>query len=397
MNYNNPKKNNSTILLNGMCAIVFTLFTWCYLFFFQADIIAVAQHVLSGGVTTYNRTVGAVLITTVLIILQLVVYSLTNLRNAFHPFTYLPSAVVLSMVTNIDGDIDRVQSLTLWSIALLVSVIVALVTVFAMRQLQNKTFSSYENVTIHTVWKTLLIFFIMFCGICIVANTDAVFHYRAKSESRLIEGDYDGAMEVGRKSLETDSSLTMIRVYALACKGELGERLFSYPIKCSGNAIVPMPTDSAQLASGTASTVRFQRYPLKCFYARLGACPPCSLSAVRYLHLLEKRGKATPVVKDYVLAIHLIDKDIDGFAKDFIKYYGNPDSVGNSMPRHYQEAMTLYRHQRTNPIAQYHNEVLETDYQDFQKLMRKYPLESERKLNAFKQYYGSYWYYFEFK
>lgn len=397
MNYNNPQKSNSTILLNMMCAIVFTLFTWCYLFFFQADIIAVAQHALSGGVTTYNRTVGAVLITAVLIILQLVVYSLAHLRNAFHPITYLPSAVVLAMVTDIDSDIDRMQSLTWWALALLVSFVVSLVIVFSVRLLQKKTLSAYENVTIHTIWKTLLIFAVMFCGICSVANTDAVFHYRAKAESRLIENDYDGALDAGRKSLETDSSLTMIRAYALARKGELGERLFSYPIKCSGNAIVPMPSDSAQLADGTASAVRFQYYPLRRFYAKLGACPPCQMSAMRYLHLLEKRGKATPTVKDYVLAIHLIDRDLDRFAKDFLKYYGNPDSVGNSMPRHYQEAMTLYRHQRTNPVVQYHNEVLETDYQDFQKLMRKYPLESERKLNAFKQYFGSYWYYFEFK
>lgn len=397
MNYNNPQKNNSTIFLNVMCAIVFTLFAWCYLFFFQADIIAVAQHVLSGGVTTYNRMVGSVLITAVLIILQLLVHGGTHLRNAFHPITYLPSAVILAMITDIDGNIDRVQSLMWWCTALPVSVIVSFLVVFAARQLQDKTLSAVETVTIHTVWKSLLIFVVMFCGICIIANTDAVFHYRARAESRLIQNDYDGALEVGRKSLETDSSLTMIRVYALACKGELGDRLFSYPIKCSGNAIVPMPADSAQLADGTASAVRFQRYPLKRFYAKLGACPPCSLDALRYLHLLEKRGKATSMVKDYVLAIHLIDRNIDGFAKEFLKYYGNPDSLGNTIPRHYQEALTLYRHQRTTPITQYHNEVLETDYQDFQKLMRDYPLESERKLNAFKQYYGSYWYYCEFK
>lgn len=397
MNYNNPQKNNSTIFLNVMCAIVFALFAWCYLFFFQADIIAVAQHVLSGGVTTYNRTVGALLITAVLMILQFVVYGFSHLRNAFHPVTYLPSVVVLAMITDINSDIDRMHSFIWWCMALSVSVFVSFLVVIVARLLQNKTLSSVENVTVHTVWKTLLIFICMFCGICAVANTDAVFHYRAKAESCLINGDYDGALRVGEKSLETDSCLTMVRVYALACKGELGEKLFSYPIQCSGNAIVPMPADSAQLADGTASTVRFQRYPLKRFYAKLGACPPYSLDALRYLHLLEKRGKATSMVKDYVLAIHLINRNIDGFAKEFVKYYGNPDSLGNTIPRHYQEALTLYRHQRTAPIAQYHNEVLETDYQDFQKLMRDYPLESERKLNAFKQYYGSYWYYYEFK
>lgn len=397
MNYNNPQKNNGTIFLNVMCAIVFALFAWCYLFFFQADIIAVAQHVLSGGVTTYNRMVGAILITIVLMIIQLVVYGLSHLRNAYHPFTYLPSAVLLAMVTDINSDIDRMQSLKWWCVALSVAVVVSLVVVAMARLMQDKTLSSVENVTMRTVWKTLLILFGMFCGICAVANTDAVFHYRAKAESCLINNDYDGALAAGEKSLETDSSLTMIRAYALACKGELGEKLFTYPITCSGSAIVPMPADSAQLADGTASTVRFQRYPLKRFYARMGACPPYEIDALRYLHLLEKRGKATPMVKDYVLAIHLINRNLDRFAEGFVKYYGNPDSLGNALPRHYQEALTLYRHQRTNPIVQYHNEVQEADYQDFQKLLRAYPLETERRLKAFEQYFGSYWYYYEFK
>ena len=168
MNYNNPQKNNSTIFLNVMCAIVFALFAWCYLFFFQADIIAVAQHVLSGGVTTYNRTVGAVLITAVLMILQFVVYGFSHLRNAFHPVTYLPSVVVLAMITDINSDIDRMHSFIWWCMALSVSVFVSFLVVIVARLLQNKTLSSVENVTVHTVWKTLLIFICMFCGICAV-------------------------------------------------------------------------------------------------------------------------------------------------------------------------------------------------------------------------------------
>ena len=46
-----------------MCAILFLCFSFLYLYEYQADVLAVAQHVLSDGQTHYNRTIGAVLIT----------------------------------------------------------------------------------------------------------------------------------------------------------------------------------------------------------------------------------------------------------------------------------------------------------------------------------------------
>lgn len=397
MNYNNKKNNNSTVFMHMMCAIVFTLFTWCYLYFFQADVIAVAQHVLSNGVTTYNKTVGAVLITLLLLALQLIVYGISRLRNGFHALTYLPSAIILAVLTDIGCDIDNLRMFGIWCIVLPVALVVSAGVIFVARQLQCKVGISADNVTAHTVWASMLVFFLMFTGICVVANTNAVFHYRANAESCLLEYDLEGALCVGAKSQETDSSLTMTRAYALARSGELGEKLFSYPVVGSGNSLVPMPIDSADIAEGKVSQVRFLMYPLRRMYAALGACPSHKMQALDYLRLLEKRGKASHIVKDYVLAIHLVDRDIDGFAKDFVKYYGSSDSIAHKLPRHYQEALTLYRHQRTNPIVQYYNEVMDTDYEDFQTLLHKYSLESERKLNAFENYKDSYWYYFEFK
>ena len=44
-------------------AIVFILFSWCWLYFFQNDLLAMAQHVLSHGLTHYNRFIGATGIT----------------------------------------------------------------------------------------------------------------------------------------------------------------------------------------------------------------------------------------------------------------------------------------------------------------------------------------------
>ena len=51
------------MLMKIACAILFLIFTFCFLYYYQADILTVEQHVLSHGQTHYDRTIGAVLIT----------------------------------------------------------------------------------------------------------------------------------------------------------------------------------------------------------------------------------------------------------------------------------------------------------------------------------------------
>ena len=86
-----------------MCAIVFLTFSFVWLYCFQADVLAAAQHVLSKGLTSYKPLVGALLITLVLQVLQLIVYALTRLRKRSHALTYLPSMLALAMITNINS------------------------------------------------------------------------------------------------------------------------------------------------------------------------------------------------------------------------------------------------------------------------------------------------------
>ena len=75
MNYNHPQRNSSTLSIRLMCAIVFCLFSFCFLYLFQSDILAAAQHALSNGLTSYKPLTGAIIITLVLQILQLLLGS----------------------------------------------------------------------------------------------------------------------------------------------------------------------------------------------------------------------------------------------------------------------------------------------------------------------------------
>ena len=136
MNYNHPNKNCSTVAIRLMCAIVFLTFSFVWLYCFQADILAAAQHVLSKGLTTYKPFVGAVLITLALQVFQLIVYALTRLRKRSHALTYLPSMLALAVITGINSDIDSHYALSSWWVILLVFVLWGLL-VLGARALQT--------------------------------------------------------------------------------------------------------------------------------------------------------------------------------------------------------------------------------------------------------------------
>ena len=66
------------------------------------------------------------------------------------------------------------------------------------------------------------------------------------------------------------------------------------------------------------------------------------------------------------------------------------------LPVHYKEALVLYTHRRSNPSIVYHDNVMDTDFEDFQQMDHKYANETEKQ-NALRDTYGNtYWYYYEY-
>ena len=65
---------------------------------------AMAQHVLSGGATTYDNLIGASVITAVMLVIHTFMYSLLHLDRWFYWLTYLPSFLVIAVLTDIAPD-----------------------------------------------------------------------------------------------------------------------------------------------------------------------------------------------------------------------------------------------------------------------------------------------------
>ena len=351
-----------------MCAIVFLAFTFCYVFFYQAESLAYLQHSLSQGMTTYNRTIGAVIITSLAVLLQYAVFRISGLRKRGHALTYFPSILALTVLTDVRpcGDVSHFW---IWLAPLLLLVWAALAWV-------SKQFETYEpgkdnpGLFSRIMWINLLTMFVMLLFQIICSNSNEVIHHRLRIENMVVKAQYGKALEVGRKSLENDSSLTMLRFYALSRAGKAGDEFFKYPVS-DGKSALLLPERTAR-AVGKAALLLPDGNSTKTLMMN-----PKIIKAFS-----QKKGRT-----DYELMGYLLNRDLDGFAKNVGKYY---DTDSTAIPRHYREALVLYTHLRRHRVLTYHDSVLDADYEDMKSLYKKYPDRTQRE-SAVRD---TYWYYY---
>lgn len=320
-----------------------------------------AQHVWSEGKTSYNAFAGAVIITTVLFLLHLGVFAVTRLHKNWHALTYLPSFLSLAVLTSVDENITADISLGVWKWILPPVLLVYAGVVSSGRELEQ-----YDSVSItdgrlwRTAWINVLSMCLMIIVTGLIGNGNRHLHQRLRIENLIKDGHYEEALSVADKTAVTDSSITMLRFYALSHTGQLGDKLFTYPLK--GGADVVMPNDSTvKLLIIDRQTMR-QHYKQRHFYNTM------------------------------LPAKYLLGKNLDAFAYQL----SQQDSTLSILPRHYREALVLYNRVRNYPLVTYRDSVLEADFADFNELLRSTD-KKERKQKARKTYGNTYWYYYKFE
>lgn len=383
------QKDNS--LVRWTCAIVFMLFSFLWLYGFEGDVLAAFLHVVSGGRTAYHPLFGAILITIVLQSLQLLVHAAIRLTNRGHALTYFPSMLALALISAINTDILQSYRWGFWWI-LIPLVIAGWVGVcMVVRYIQNVEPDRFSKVYFsRSMWINLLVLFVMMLVVAGVGNTNAVFHYRMKAEACLLRGDFEGALDAGWESLESDADLQMIRMYAMARRGELGQRLFYYPIVGGSSMMLP-----------TGGATHFVRYPADSLYRAFGAKPARPMLPATYLKALARHDHPS-MQHDYMLCGLLIDKQLDAFVDQLRLCYAAGDSLdthsldAQRLPQHYREALTLYNHLRRHPALIYRNPAMEEDYRNLQDLEQKYPDATERQGKVEDLYGHTYYYYYKY-
>ena len=165
------------------CAIVFLIFTFCYLYFYQCDLLGAQQHVLSGGQTTYSRIIGAIIITGVLYLLHLGVFAITKLTKHAHALTYFPSLLVLCILTSPSDNFDQHFSLSFWTWFAPLLLIVYVIMVYSSMQWQPYVSEkSGTGLFSGMSWVNMMTMAFMFMFVGIFSNGNDVLHYRLHME-----------------------------------------------------------------------------------------------------------------------------------------------------------------------------------------------------------------------
>lgn len=284
------------------CAITFCVFTFCYLYFYQTDILSYTQLVASNGQTHYVSWLGAGLITFVLQLLQVCVYSVLKLNKRGHASTYFPSILFLTILTSINsnGPISTIWDTWIWLAPLLL--VLYFIIAFSMRryepyepELRNVGFAS------QLLWINLGIMNLLFLMVGLYSNSDRIFHEKMKIESLVLNRQYNSALRNIQRMQNVDSATTMLTIYCVAREGHLPDSLYEYRLLGGKDVLRPGKVHSMLL-------------------------PDCIIN------------KATARSVHYQLNNYLLDRNLLKFIQLISEYYPT-DSL---RPRYYAEAYKLY-------------------------------------------------------
>lgn len=368
-------------LIRIVCALFFCAFTFLYLYFISAEMIAVAQHILSGGMTHYNRIIGAVLTTAILLVLQIFISGITHKGLMTYALTFFPSMLILAMISCIVNHTISGEAIIPYALTAVIALVIwALIMLIASKvPVLEPSSTGFFSMP---MWVNLLIMILMFIMVGIGTSGKDRDIYRARMEMNLMHGNYIEALETGIKSQTTDGHITMLRMYALSKLGIAADYLFYYPIGGTSEDLVPKVNGSDMLILDQDS-----------IYIHLGAIPREGMTINSYLKAITKSGQATADVGDYILCGLLIDRNLDGFAKELPNYY----TINDSLPLHYREALTLYIHTSANTSLEYNDSLMNDDFLNMLRIEGQYESREQAAQPIYEQYKGTYWYYYNYQ
>lgn len=371
--------NKRNFLTYTICNIVFVSFCFCYLYYYQADLLSLMQYTYSDGQTHYNHLWGAVLTALLLLSVNLLAIRRNKEFHTFSAWTFFPSAILLTFITG--GRQTEDLNLSFGFIACMSLIAVCLYVIFS-KCIRNFIRTNSEKINnnsfIKNLWINLLIITVQFMYVCAFSNSDRLFHARLHVLQSLCEKDYDEALSTIVKLETSDRQLTTLIVYTLSKKNMLAERLFEYPLRGGSVSLLPDST----LTSKFGFDEIYHHLNLKIPGNQIHN----SIEFIRHGKGINKQAA------DYILCGYLMDKNLDAFVENITKYY----DINDLLPKHYREALTLYVHSHTTPKVIFKNSIMDADFQDYQNMEHDITDTEERKNKLRDTYGNTYWYYYQY-
>ena len=384
-----PQRTSDAIATS--CTILFGLFSFFYLFFLQSELLAEAQFVFSHGVTTYSSFFGALMITIILILVQLLTARLSKLHGKTYAVTYFPSFMLLGVLSSIDRDVLADFSFGNWAWIMPLLLVMYCLVVLIIKQIEFH-FSSFddESHTSRYLWPNYLILLIqiLWCGS--LQDADDVFLYELKAEQYVIDGEYGKAAEVGRQSLRTSRRLNQLRCFALSQMGELGDRLFDYPQPYRGEGLIDI-TD----------TLAYERFTSRDVCEALGTyCGKSIRSVNRYLDIVmeSETARTDTLVGEYYLCNRLLNNDLQGFLRTLPLYHNITDSTPlTDLPKTYKEALVIEASAISeDSLNNFCDSLILQSYREYKALQEAYKDDTERLNYSRRQFGNTYFFHHDY-
>ena len=392
-------KQKTAGLIRYSCALLFILFSFCNLFFLQGEILAEAQFVYSKGITSYNILIGAIVITVVLQIIQWIVALSSRLPSRWHALSYLPSMLLLAMVTDVNKDAIIHFSFGAWIWVIPCILCVYVLLVIAVKKLLNNEVSIRSKDIKSQIYPNFIILFFLMLVVGAVPQSSDVYHYELKAERLIMEKDYEGAAKVGERSLRTSARLTRLRMYALSKQGLLAERLFDYPQHDGSRGLLDI-----------ADTLSIERFTSQDICLHLGAfCGKSIKTTDRYYKLMLGDSIWNQHTVDYYLCSLLLDKNLKEFQRQLPRYYNLADSVVgayDNLPRAYREALLQIGAKKyalqgkivigADTLTTLSDFDMVARFRDYNELKDTLKDETERINRTYREFGNTYWWYCDF-
>ena len=109
-----------------VCGLLFSVFSFVYLYVFQREMLEALHYSLAHGKTHFAPAVSAIVITLILLLLRWGVNSLLGLKGYVRALSYVPSFLVLCALTDVGRDVytSSYHSYWVWLFPLLVIVFI---------------------------------------------------------------------------------------------------------------------------------------------------------------------------------------------------------------------------------------------------------------------------------
>lgn len=324
---NNSEKRLQRVVAT-VCATLFAVFSFLFVAVYQAPLLEALYNEVATGKLNYNPYLVGGVVSLVLTLMAVWLNHFARFRREWTALAYLPSALLLAFIT----DIDRTlyvggKSYAGWIVIIVIGLLVYVGLSYFLRRIKFEKIKDVTMTMNRVLWRNLILLVILVCLVGTLSYSEENFKRETCVMAYYNSGDVDEALNVGKKADKASQELTAMRAYILASNGMLGEHLFEYPQHYATAGLLPKSQRTSPLVPDSV-------------YSLIGAVLMDGEDAIDFLSRIACSDSATVVAKEYYLSSLLLEKRLVKFEEEVIAIYG-ADAV-DALPKHYREALMLY-------------------------------------------------------